>query len=160
MSEVVAWSCRDVCDRMIFLTSWWCVSKLDCVCRCWVNWVWNPTGALWMCLAWLMMPWLGCPRPAAPWCSSSRWPNRWKNTLIFSKVFWPFLFVVCPDCIGYWCCWIIRLIHCPQHEEFRSKQSVDPCKDVYFMSQTVVNSCGTVGLLHAVGNNKDKLSFG
>ncbi|KAI4875172.1 hypothetical protein NFI96_014238 [Prochilodus magdalenae] len=50
--------------------------------------------------------------------------------------------------------------HCVlQHEEFRSKQSVDSCKDVYFLTQTVVNSCGTVGLLHAVANNQDKLTF-
>lgn len=47
-----------------------------------------------------------------------------------------------------------------QHEQFRSTQSVDPCKDAYFLTQTVVNSCGTVGLLHAVANNQDKLAFG
>ncbi|KAG7314000.1 hypothetical protein KOW79_022496 [Hemibagrus wyckioides] len=58
------------------------------------------------------------------------------------------------------CCALMLLFPLTQqHEEFRSKQSVDPCKDVYFMSQTVVNSCGTVGLLHAVANNKDKLGF-
>ncbi|XP_060771828.1 ubiquitin carboxyl-terminal hydrolase isozyme L1 isoform X2 [Neoarius graeffei] len=59
------------------------------------------------------------------------------------------------------CCALMLLFPLTQqHEEFRSKQSVDPCKDVYFLSQTVVNSCGTVGLLHAVANNQDKLSFG
>ncbi|KAI5098031.1 ubiquitin carboxyl-terminal hydrolase isozyme L1, partial [Silurus meridionalis] len=58
------------------------------------------------------------------------------------------------------CCSLMLLFPLTQqHEEFRSKQSVDPCKDVYFMSQTVVNSCATVGLLHAVANNQDKFSF-
>lgn len=48
-----------------------------------------------------------------------------------------------------------------QHEAFREKQSVDKaCSDVYFLKQTVVNSCGTVGLLHAVANNQDKMKFG
>ncbi|XP_062376538.1 ubiquitin carboxyl-terminal hydrolase isozyme L1 [Sardina pilchardus] len=46
-----------------------------------------------------------------------------------------------------------------QHEAFREKQSVDKASDVYFLKQTVVNSCGTVGLLHAVANNQDKMDF-
>ncbi|KAK2865638.1 hypothetical protein Q7C36_001694 [Tachysurus vachellii] len=58
------------------------------------------------------------------------------------------------------CCALMLLFPLTQqHEEFRSKQSVDPCEDIYFMSQTVENSCGTVGLVHAVANNQDKLSF-
>lgn len=58
------------------------------------------------------------------------------------------------------CCALMLLFPLTQqHEEFRSQQSVNPCKDVYFMSQTVVNSCGTVGLLHAVANNQENLSF-
>lgn len=31
---------------------------------------------------------------------------------------------------------------------------------MYFIKQTIGNSCGTVGLLHAVANNKDKMEFG
>ncbi|XP_012692374.1 ubiquitin carboxyl-terminal hydrolase isozyme L1 [Clupea harengus] len=47
-----------------------------------------------------------------------------------------------------------------QHEAFRGKQAVAPaCNDVYFLKQTVVNSCGTVGLLHAVANNQDQMDF-
>ncbi|XP_048851562.1 LOW QUALITY PROTEIN: ubiquitin carboxyl-terminal hydrolase isozyme L1-like [Brienomyrus brachyistius] len=52
-----------------------------------------------------------------------------------------------------------------QHESFRKKQAGElegKCKgnpSVYFMKQTITNSCGTVGLLHAVGNNKDKMEF-
>ncbi|XP_041948346.1 ubiquitin carboxyl-terminal hydrolase isozyme L1 [Alosa sapidissima] len=46
-----------------------------------------------------------------------------------------------------------------QHEAFREKQAVDKASDVYFLKQTVVNSCGTVGLLHAVANNQDKMEF-
>ncbi|XP_074085645.1 ubiquitin carboxyl-terminal hydrolase isozyme L1 isoform X2 [Macrotis lagotis] len=51
-----------------------------------------------------------------------------------------------------------------QHENFRKKQieelkgqEVSP--KVYFMKQTVGNSCGTIGLIHAVANNQDKLNF-
>ncbi|XP_013373577.1 PREDICTED: ubiquitin carboxyl-terminal hydrolase isozyme L1 isoform X1 [Chinchilla lanigera] len=51
-----------------------------------------------------------------------------------------------------------------QHENFRKKQieelkgqAVSP--KVYFMKQTIGNSCGTIGLIHAVANNRDKLEF-
>ncbi|KFO32875.1 Ubiquitin carboxyl-terminal hydrolase isozyme L1 [Fukomys damarensis] len=51
-----------------------------------------------------------------------------------------------------------------QHENFRKKQieelkgqEVSP--KVYFMKQTIRNSCGTIGLIHAVANNRDKLEF-
>ncbi|KAL6466746.1 hypothetical protein MHYP_G00245500 [Metynnis hypsauchen] len=58
------------------------------------------------------------------------------------------------------CCALMLLFPLTQqHEEFRSKQSVDSCQGVYFLTQTVVNSCGTVGLLHAVANNKDEMTF-
>ena len=33
-------------------------------------------------------------------------------------------------------------------------------KEVYYMKQTVGNACGTVGLLHALANNRDKLIIG
>ncbi|ELK33617.1 Ubiquitin carboxyl-terminal hydrolase isozyme L1 [Myotis davidii] len=52
-----------------------------------------------------------------------------------------------------------------QHENFRKKQ-VEELKGqevspkVYFMKQTIGNSCGTIGLIHAVANNQDKLEFG
>uniref|UniRef100_A0A7N5JLJ0 Ubiquitin carboxyl-terminal hydrolase n=1 Tax=Ailuropoda melanoleuca TaxID=9646 RepID=A0A7N5JLJ0_AILME len=45
-----------------------------------------------------------------------------------------------------------------QHENFRKKQ-IDELKgqevnsDVYFVKQTASNSCGTIGLIHAVANN-------
>uniref|UniRef100_H0XMA2 Ubiquitin carboxyl-terminal hydrolase n=1 Tax=Otolemur garnettii TaxID=30611 RepID=H0XMA2_OTOGA len=51
-----------------------------------------------------------------------------------------------------------------EHENFRKKQieelkgqEVSP--KVYFMKQTIGNSCGTIGLIHAVANNRDKLEF-
>uniref|UniRef100_A0A8B9VU97 Ubiquitin carboxyl-terminal hydrolase n=1 Tax=Anas zonorhyncha TaxID=75864 RepID=A0A8B9VU97_9AVES len=52
-----------------------------------------------------------------------------------------------------------------QHENFR-KQQTEKIKDqeisskVYFLKQTVSNSCGTIGLIHAVANNKDKVKLG
>lgn len=48
-----------------------------------------------------------------------------------------------------------------QHESFRQQQAdkVAGGSEVYFIKQTVVNSCGTIALLHAVANNKNKLTF-
>ncbi|XP_075715531.1 ubiquitin carboxyl-terminal hydrolase isozyme L1 isoform X2 [Rhinoderma darwinii] len=51
-----------------------------------------------------------------------------------------------------------------QHEEFRKKQEGEhkgkkPDAKVYFMKQTIENSCGIVGLIHAAASNKDKLGF-
>jgi hypothetical protein len=31
---------------------------------------------------------------------------------------------------------------------------------VYFLKQTVGNACGTIGLLHAIGNNLSQLELG
>ncbi|KAM7525501.1 hypothetical protein LguiA_015403 [Lonicera macranthoides] len=42
-----------------------------------------------------------------------------------------------------------------ESEEERKQQNsikTDPIKGVYFMKQTVGNACGTIGLLHAIGN--------
>ncbi|CAN2388491.1 axon target recognition, partial [Pristimantis euphronides] len=52
----------------------------------------------------------------------------------------------------------------PQHEEFRKKQDdeqkdKEPDAKVYFMKQTMDNSCGIVGLIHATASNKGKMSF-
>lgn len=49
-----------------------------------------------------------------------------------------------------------------QHESFRSQQAdkVSGGSEAYFLKQTAVNSCGTIALLHAVANNKDKMAFG
>lgn len=58
------------------------------------------------------------------------------------------------------CCALMLLFPLTQqHEEFRSKQSVVDGQGVYFLKQTVVNSCGTVGLIHAVANNQDTIDF-
>lgn len=59
----------------------------------------------------------------------------------------------------------LKQLQCLQHENFR-KQQTEKIKDqeisskVYFLKQTVSNSCGTIGLIHAVANNKDKLKLG
>ncbi|TNN66799.1 Ubiquitin carboxyl-terminal hydrolase isozyme L3 [Liparis tanakae] len=37
------------------------------------------------------------------------------------------------------------------------RQEVSP--DVYFIKQTIGNACGTIGLIHAVANNQDRLEF-
>uniref|UniRef100_A0A8C4VV27 Ubiquitin carboxyl-terminal hydrolase n=2 Tax=Testudinoidea TaxID=8486 RepID=A0A8C4VV27_9SAUR len=51
-----------------------------------------------------------------------------------------------------------------QHENFRKKQieelkGQEVSSKVYFLKQTVGNSCGTIGLIHAVANNQDKFAF-
>ncbi|XP_036099677.1 ubiquitin carboxyl-terminal hydrolase isozyme L1-like [Molossus molossus] len=51
-----------------------------------------------------------------------------------------------------------------QHEDFGEKQieelkGHEAIPNVYFMKQTIGNSCGTIGLIHAVANNQDKLEF-
>ncbi|XP_053314380.1 ubiquitin carboxyl-terminal hydrolase isozyme L1 [Spea bombifrons] len=62
------------------------------------------------------------------------------------------------------CALLLLLPLTQQHESFREKQ-VEELKDkatnskVYFLKQTIGNSCGTIGLIHAVANNKDKLKF-
>nr|XP_057927837.1 ubiquitin carboxyl-terminal hydrolase isozyme L1 isoform X2 [Doryrhamphus excisus] len=60
------------------------------------------------------------------------------------------------------CCALMLLFPLTQqHESFRQQQAdkVVPGSDVYFLKQTAVNSCGTIALLHAVGNNQSKLTF-
>ncbi|CAI0376428.1 unnamed protein product [Linum tenue] len=50
----------------------------------------------------------------------------------------------------------------PQSEQERLQQEgvvKEPKESVYFMKQTVGNACGTIGLLHAVGNIKSKLNL-
>lgn len=48
-----------------------------------------------------------------------------------------------------------------QHESFRQQQAdkVSTGSDVYFLKQTVGNSCGTIALLHVVANNRDAMTF-
>ncbi|XP_054866361.1 ubiquitin carboxyl-terminal hydrolase isozyme L1 [Amphiprion ocellaris] len=61
------------------------------------------------------------------------------------------------------CCALMLLFPLTQqHESFRAQQAdkVSGGSEVYFLKQTIVNSCGTIALLHAVANNKGKLSFG
>uniref|UniRef100_A0A8C5WIZ1 Ubiquitin carboxyl-terminal hydrolase n=1 Tax=Leptobrachium leishanense TaxID=445787 RepID=A0A8C5WIZ1_9ANUR len=50
-----------------------------------------------------------------------------------------------------------------QHEAFREKQKAEIKEEynpkVYFLKQTIGNSCGMIGLIHAVANNRDKLTL-
>lgn len=60
------------------------------------------------------------------------------------------------------CCAMMLLFPLTQqHESFRGQQAdkIAAGTEAYFLKQTVVNSCGTIALLHAVANNKDKLTF-
>ncbi|KAA8594642.1 hypothetical protein FQN60_011777 [Etheostoma spectabile] len=60
------------------------------------------------------------------------------------------------------CCALMLLFPLTQqHESFRKQQAdkVAGGSEVYFLKQTAVNSCGTIALLHAVANNKSKLTF-
>ncbi|XP_069035082.1 ubiquitin carboxyl-terminal hydrolase isozyme L3 isoform X2 [Lepisosteus oculatus] len=45
-------------------------------------------------------------------------------------------------------------------EEAKIKsQGQEVSSEVYFMKQTIGNACGTIGLIHAVANNQDRLEF-
>ncbi|NP_001266627.1 ubiquitin carboxyl-terminal hydrolase isozyme L1 [Oreochromis niloticus] len=60
------------------------------------------------------------------------------------------------------CCALMLLFPLTQqHETFRAQQAdkVSGGSEAYFLKQTAVNSCGTIALLHAVANNKDKMTF-
>uniref|UniRef100_A0A3B4G7K1 Ubiquitin carboxyl-terminal hydrolase n=1 Tax=Pundamilia nyererei TaxID=303518 RepID=A0A3B4G7K1_9CICH len=60
------------------------------------------------------------------------------------------------------CCALMLLFPLTQqHESFRSQQAdkVSGGSEAYFLKQTAVNSCGTIALLHAVANSKDKMTF-
>ncbi|XP_056107820.1 ubiquitin carboxyl-terminal hydrolase isozyme L3 isoform X2 [Rhinichthys klamathensis goyatoka] len=47
-----------------------------------------------------------------------------------------------------------------QEEEAKIKaQGQEVSSDVYFMKQTIGNACGTIGLIHAVANNRRHLEF-
>lgn len=47
-----------------------------------------------------------------------------------------------------------------EEEEKIKSQGQDVTSSVYFMKQTISNACGTIGLIHAIANNKDKMHFG
>ncbi|XP_063739391.1 ubiquitin carboxyl-terminal hydrolase isozyme L1 [Eleginops maclovinus] len=60
------------------------------------------------------------------------------------------------------CCALMLLFPLTQqHESFRKQQAdkVSDSSEVYFLKQTAANSCGTIAMLHAVANNKSKLTF-
>ncbi|CAJ0926274.1 unnamed protein product [Ranitomeya imitator] len=46
-----------------------------------------------------------------------------------------------------------------EEEEKIKSHGQDVDSSVYFMKQTISNACGTIGLIHAVANNRDKLGF-
>uniref|UniRef100_A0A3Q2YPB9 Ubiquitin carboxyl-terminal hydrolase n=1 Tax=Hippocampus comes TaxID=109280 RepID=A0A3Q2YPB9_HIPCM len=60
------------------------------------------------------------------------------------------------------CCALMLLFPITkEHDSFRQKQAdkVMRGSDAYFLKQTATNSCGTIALLHALGNNQSKLTF-
>lgn len=59
------------------------------------------------------------------------------------------------------CCCIVQYEAFKQEQEVKLKnQRQDVSPDVYFIKQTIGNACGTIGLIHAVGNNQTHLDFG
>lgn len=46
-----------------------------------------------------------------------------------------------------------------EEEEKIKSRGQDVTSSVYFMKQTISNACGTIGLIHAIANNKDKMHF-
>jgi len=50
-------------------------------------------------------------------------------------------------------------LHRKEEEEKIAKNGQKVSDKVYYTHQTVGNACGTVGLIHAISNNSDKLQF-
>ncbi|KAM4796658.1 ubiquitin carboxyl-terminal hydrolase isozyme L3 isoform 2-T2 [Rhinophrynus dorsalis] len=46
-----------------------------------------------------------------------------------------------------------------EEEEKIKSHGQEMNSSVYFMKQTISNACGTIGLIHAVANNREKLDF-
>nr|XP_048708341.1 ubiquitin carboxyl-terminal hydrolase isozyme L3 isoform X3 [Caretta caretta] len=46
-----------------------------------------------------------------------------------------------------------------EEEERIKAQGQNVRSSVYFMKQTINNACGTIGLIHAIANNRDKMNF-
>ncbi|XP_074995024.1 LOW QUALITY PROTEIN: ubiquitin carboxyl-terminal hydrolase isozyme L3 [Calonectris borealis] len=46
-----------------------------------------------------------------------------------------------------------------EEEERIKAKGQDVKSSVYFMKQTINNACGTIGLIHAIANNRDKMNF-
>ncbi|KAM4054234.1 ubiquitin carboxyl-terminal hydrolase isozyme L1 isoform 2-T2 [Anomaloglossus baeobatrachus] len=62
------------------------------------------------------------------------------------------------------CAVLLLFPHTEQHDAFRKNQhdehkGKEPDASIYFIKQTIENSCGIVGLIHAAASNKDKLKF-
>ncbi|OXB66941.1 hypothetical protein ASZ78_014102 [Callipepla squamata] len=47
-----------------------------------------------------------------------------------------------------------------EEEERIKAKGQDVKSSVYFMKQTINNACGTIGLIHAIANNREKMNFG
>ncbi|EGW00879.1 Ubiquitin carboxyl-terminal hydrolase isozyme L3, partial [Cricetulus griseus] len=46
-----------------------------------------------------------------------------------------------------------------EEEEKIKSQGQDVTSSVYFIKQTISNACGTIGLIHAIANNREKMHF-
>ncbi|XP_065271237.1 ubiquitin carboxyl-terminal hydrolase isozyme L3 isoform X2 [Emys orbicularis] len=46
-----------------------------------------------------------------------------------------------------------------EEEERIKAQGQNVRSSVYFMKQTINNACGTIGLIHAIANNREKMNF-
>lgn len=46
-----------------------------------------------------------------------------------------------------------------EDKELRSQDLSIP-NDIFYMKQTIGNACGTIGLLHSIGNSQDRIKLG
>ena len=44
-------------------------------------------------------------------------------------------------------------------DEIHRQAGAEVNPDIFYMKQTISNACGTIGVLHAVGNNKQSGNF-
>jgi ubiquitin carboxyl-terminal hydrolase L3 len=47
-----------------------------------------------------------------------------------------------------------------RRESAASETPADILDSVFFMKQTIGNACGTIGIIHAIANNVDRIELG
>jgi len=56
-------------------------------------------------------------------------------------------------------CAVLLLFPISDKSESNHFGDVDPSSEVYFIKQTIGNACGTIGIIHALCNNDERLGF-
>ena len=88
-----------------------------------------------------------------------------KDSYVYTDVFGfdPELLAFVPrPCIAVLLLFPTSKAHADHRDEERARleaEGYEADKDVFYMKQTIGNACGTIGLLHSLGNNLDKIEL-